>query len=253
MILKVKGLKFSYPSNEVLNGLEFTTKRGEIVVILGPNGTGKTTLLKCINRILKPSMGAIYIDSKEIENLKRKDIARKVGYVEQQRVGSKSTVFDAVLLGRKPYIKWDVRADDIKIVEKALRDLGISDYAFKHLDELSGGELQKVIIARAIAQEPDILLMDEPTNHLDPKNQIGVLNIVKRIAREKDISIITTMHDINLALKYGDSFLLLKDKSIYRAGGEEIIEADIIKDVYSVSVDIIKYKNKKVVILDEEG
>ena len=248
MILKVKGLKFSYPSNNVLNDVEFMTERGKIAVILGPNGTGKTTLLKCINKILKPCKGAIYIDSEDIEGLKRKDIAKKVGYVEQQRIGSRSTVFDAVLLGRKPYIKWDISSEDIRIAEEALEDLGISHYAFKHLDELSGGELQKVIIARAITQEPDILLMDEPTNHLDLKNQINVLSIVEKIAKEKNISVITTMHDINLALKYGEKFLILKDKKIYRAGGKEIVEKETIEKVYSVPVDIIEYKNRKVVI-----
>lgn len=185
MILSVKGMKFSYPGNEVLDNVGFTAKEGELVAILGPNGTGKTTMLKCINRILKPLAGTVYIKSENIKNLTGKEIAKKVGYVEQQRIGSRSTVFNTVLLGRKPHIHWDITSKDIEIAGKSLEALNISDYALRYLDELSGGELQKVIIARSLAQEPELLLMDEPTNHLDLKNQLDVLNTIRRITREK--------------------------------------------------------------------
>ncbi|HHV39065.1 MAG TPA: ABC transporter ATP-binding protein [Tepidimicrobium sp.] len=248
MILAIKNLKFSYPSNEVLHNIEFSTKRGEVVIILGPNGTGKTTLLKCINRILEPTGGTILVDSINIKDLKARDLAKKIGYVEQQRRGSRCTVFDAVLLGRKPHIKWDVSEKDVKIAKEALETLNISHYAFKHLDELSGGELQKVIIARTLAQESELLLMDEPTNHLDLRNQINVLSTIARIAKKRNISVIITMHDINLAFRYGDKFIFMKDKEIYKAGGKEIVDSETIEDVYSVPVNIIRYEKQKVVI-----
>lgn len=248
MILKVKDLKFSYPSNRVLDNIEFSIAKGEIVIILGPNGTGKTTLLKCMNRILKPEAGLILLEDINIDDFKGKDLAKKIAYVEQQRIGSKSTVFDTVLLGRRPYIKWDITEKDIEITERALESLNIIDYSFKSLDELSGGELQKVIIARAIAQESDIILMDEPTNHLDLQNQINVLETVNALVKEKEISVIITMHDINLALRYGDKFIFMKDKEIHISGSSEVVNEKTIEEIYSVPVNILEYNNKKIVV-----
>lgn len=248
MILNVEGISFSYPGQEVLKNIDFQANKGEIICILGPNGTGKTTLLKCINNILKPSVGSVMIEDLNVQELPCKELAKKIGYVEQQRQGQACTVFDAVLLGRKPYIRWDVTSEDIEIVGEALETLKMSSYSNRLLTELSGGELQKVIIARALAQEPLLLLMDEPTNHLDLRNQIDVLETIREITLLKNITSIITMHDLNLSLSYGDKFILMKDKGIYQAGNESIITPKNINEVYSVDVDIIRHQNKKIII-----
>ena len=175
MILTVQGIQFTYPGRSVLESISFSVERGEFLAVLGTNGTGKTTLLKCINRILKPAAGTVLVGKDSVSTLSRNALSKKVGYVEQQRTGSRATVFNAVLLGRKPYIEWDITQKDMEIASQALETLGLSEYALRFLDELSGGELQKVIIARALAQEPELLLMDEPTSSLDLKNQLEVL------------------------------------------------------------------------------
>lgn len=248
MIVSVNNITFSYPGHKVLDNVGFTAEKGELVAILGPNGTGKTTLLKCINRILKPASGTVFIGKIDSRTLTGRELARKIGYVEQQRVGSRCTVFNAVLLGRKPHIRWDVSSRDLEIVSRALEALNIAPFAMRYLDELSGGELQKVIIARALAQEPAVLLMDEPTNHLDLKNQLEVLKTIRDITHEKEICSIVTVHDLNLALRYGDRFILMKDKKIYAAGGPEILTPENIENVYSVTVDLINYNGRHIVV-----
>ncbi|NMA85703.1 MAG: ABC transporter ATP-binding protein, partial [Tissierellia bacterium] len=158
------------------------------------------------------------------------------------------TVFDSVLLGRKPYIKWDIENKDIEIVENVLKLLGLEEYSLSYTSELSGGELQKVVIARALAQEPKILLMDEPTSNLDLKNQIEVLEIIQEIIKVQKISAIITMHDLNLALRFANKFLLLKDGEIFDFGDSTIINPQSIKEVYDVDVIIEKYLGIPVII-----
>jgi iron complex transport system ATP-binding protein len=248
MILNVQGLRFHYPGRPVLDDASFTVERGEVLAILGTNGTGKTTLLKCINRILTPAAGSVLIGEDPVTNLSRNALAQKISYVAQQRAGSRATVFNTVLLGRKPYIRWDITQHDMEIASQALETLGLGDYALRYLDELSGGELQKVIIARALAQEPEILLMDEPTSSLDLKNQLEVLNLIRQISRARGIAAVVAMHDLNLALRFADRFILLKDKTIYAAGGPEVITPENIESVYAVPVMIAAHNGSRVVI-----
>ena len=248
MILNVQGIRFYYPGRPVLEEASFTVEKGEILAILGTNGTGKTTLLKCINRILTPAAGTVWLGDAPVHALSRNALAQKMGYVEQQRSGSRATVFNTVLLGRKPYIRWDVTQHDMAIAGQALETLGLADYALRHLDELSGGELQKVIIARALAQQPDILLLDEPTSSLDLRNQLEVLALIRQISRERGIAAVVAMHDLNLALRFADRFLLLKDKTIYAAGGAEVMTPENIEAVYAVPVTIAAHNGSRVVI-----
>jgi iron complex transport system ATP-binding protein len=248
MILSVQGLQFHYPARPVLEEASFSVERGEVLAILGTNGTGKTTLLKCLNRILKPAAGTVLVGTEPITNLSRNALAQKIGYVEQQRTASRATVFNTVLLGRKPYIRWDITQNDMEIASQALETLGMEEYALRFLDELSGGELQKVIIARALAQEPEILLMDEPTNSLDLKNQLEVVNLIRQISRERGIAAVVAMHDLNLALRFADRFILLKDKTIYAAGGPEVITPENIESVYAVPVMIAAHNGSQIVI-----
>ena len=181
MILSVKGLAFNYPGRSVLRNISFSISKGELLAVLGINGAGKSTLLKCINNILKPCAGSVFINEDETKRLDRRERAKRIGYVAQRQESIKMTVFDAVLLGRKPYIKWEASKKDLAIVEDILSMLGLSGYAFRYLNELSGGELQKVVLARALAQKPKLLLLDEPTSSLDLKNQIETMkNILKK-------------------------------------------------------------------------
>lgn len=248
MILSVENLSFRYSSTDVLKSVNFHAEKGECAAILGTNGAGKSTLLKCINRIIKPKAGTVIIENDEVSNLSRTELSQKIGYVSQQNKGMRNTVFDAVLLGRKPYIKWDVSDEDIKITKEAIDALNLEKYSLRYLDELSGGELQKVVIARALAQRPDVLLLDEPTSNLDLKNQLEVINIIKDIVRTQNITAIMTMHDLNLAIRFADKFIFLKDGTVFAAGGRDIITPQNIESVYSVSVAIENYKTIPVVI-----
>ncbi len=238
MILDVENIMFSYPGRAVLQGISFQMEKGDCVAILGTNGTGKSTLLKCLNRILKPQGGVVSIDCQDVRQLSDRELAQKIGYVAQSHEMLRSTVFDSVLLGRKPYIRWNATEEDIAIVHETLQQLGLEPYALRYTDELSGGELQKVVIARALVQEPAILLLDEPTSNLDMKNQLDTIGVIQKIIKQKDISVVVTMHDLNLALRFANRFLLMKDGEVFAAGGEEIITQENIRKVYGVDVVI---------------
>lgn len=248
MILSVNGLMFKYPSHTVLKDVSFSLEKGECAAVLGTNGAGKSTLLKCINRILKPQKGSILIEEKEVKRLNSVELAQKIAYVSQNNQCFRTTVFDTVLVGRKPYIKWGASKEDLKMVNRTLEILGLERYALRYTDELSGGEFQKVLIARALVQEPDVLMLDEPTNNLDLKNQIEVIDVIKKIVRNKKISAMVTIHDLNLALRFADKFILLKNGEIFAAGGIDIMTAENISHVYSVPVRIEKFKNTPVIL-----
>ena len=248
MMLEISNLKFSYKNKEIFNQIDFTLESNEILSILGPNGVGKTTLLKCINRILRPQGGSILVENQDIMNIKRIEIAKKLGYVPQRNETVRITVFDAILLGRKPHIKWDVSNKDISLVNSAMKKLNMEDLSLRYLDELSGGELQKVGIARAIVQEPKILLLDEPTSSLDLKNQQEILYLLSEIVDGHDVSVIMTMHDINSALRFSDKFIFLKGGMIDSVGGHDIITPKLIKEVYGVDVYIKEHDGYPFVI-----
>jgi iron complex transport system ATP-binding protein len=248
MILEVNGVEFQYKSKEVLKDIKFHLERNEILSILGPNGVGKTTLLKCMNAILKPKSGVILIEDEDILKLEQIEIARRLGYVPQRCEPARLTVFDAVLLGRMPHIKWNVSTEDIMLVESTIKKLNLEHVALRYIDELSGGELQKVGIARAIAQNPKLLLLDEPTSSLDLKNQLDILDTVRDVVRNENVSAIMTMHDLNLAFRYSDKFIFLKNGTIYAAGSMGDITPQVIEEVYGVPVTIQNYMDVSVVI-----
>jgi len=234
--LKVKKLNFRYNNRLILKDISLETKKGEILTLIGPNGSGKTTLLRCIMGILNPEKGEILIDGKKTSKIKRRELARRIGYVPQSELNNfPITVFDTVLMGRKPYLNWNPSNKDLKIVSEVLHLLGLKELALRDLNELSGGEKQKALIARAIVQEPEIMLLDEPTNNLDLRYQLEVLEIIKNIAKEKEISIIMTMHDLNLAPRYSDKLVMLKNGEIFSIGKpEQVITSRNIKSVYGV-------------------
>ena len=248
MILEVDGVAFTYRSTPVIQDIAFGVRPHQILAILGPNGVGKTTLLKCMNAILKPKAGSILVEETDLLSVDRMEIARKVGYVPQRCETGRMTAFDAILLGRRPHIRWNVSDADHRIVEAAIRMLRLEDLSLRYIDEMSGGELQKVSIARALVQEPRVLLLDEPTSSLDLRNQLEILEVVRRVVAEHDVAAVMTMHDLNMALRYADRFIFLKDGVIHAAGGAEVVTAETIEAVYGVSVAVERYNGFHVVV-----
>lgn len=236
MILNVQELGFLYRNHDVLHDIAFEVNHGEIIAILGPNGVGKTTLLKCLNKILKAKKGQIYLDGSEIKSLDTLEIARRAGYVPQRVETGRLTAFDAVLLGRRPHISWDVSERDLRIVDAIFTRLSMDNLRLSYIDEMSGGELQKIAIARALVQEPRILLLDEPTSSLDLKNQVEILSTIVGIVREHGIAAVMTMHDLNQALRYADRFIFLKDGNVHFHGDFSEVTPAIIEDVYGLPV-----------------
>jgi iron complex transport system ATP-binding protein len=248
MILKIDDLAFGYNSRPTLDKISFTVKRGEITVILGPNGVGKTTLLKCINAILKPSKGDVLVDGDAIASLDTLAIAKRIGYVAQYNEPSRVTAFDAILMGRRPHIRWRVSDKDLKIVDSAIKQLGLDHLALKYVDQMSGGELQKISLARALVQETDLLLLDEPTSSLDLKNQTEILGLIKRVVKEHKVAGVMTMHDLNSALRYADNYLFLKNGTIYGAGKVDEITPAMVESVYGIGVEILRHNGYPVII-----
>ena len=248
MILKVNDLEFQYNSHKTLKNVSFSIQRGETTVILGPNGVGKTTLLKCLNSILTPQNGDILVKDKNIRAMDINQIAKEISYVAQKNETARITAFDAILLGRHPHIRYKTRPDDLKKVDAVIKRLDLSHLCLKYLDQMSGGELQKVSIARALVQQTDLLLLDEPTSSLDLKNQTDILGLIKHIVKGHNIAAVMTMHDLNTALRFSDQYLFLKDKTIYGAGKINEISAKMIEAVYGVSVEIVYHKGFPLVI-----
>ena len=249
-MVEVSNITYSYnrAAGNVLERVGFDIKAGQCVAILGNNGAGKSTLLKCIDKICPVKGGAVLVDGKNVFDMSGRAMARQVAYVPQNTESVNMTVFDAVLLGRKPYIKWDTTEEDRQIVGNIIHQMKLDDFVLRNVSELSGGEAQKVMLARALAQEPKLLLLDEPTSNLDPRNQHEVLDLVNRIAREHEISVIIVIHDLNLAIRYCDKFVFLKDSQVYAAGGLEVMTPENIESVYRMHVHTIEYMGIPVIV-----
>ncbi|MCR5663455.1 MAG: ABC transporter ATP-binding protein [Oscillospiraceae bacterium] len=249
-MVDIRELSFAYAKDAppVLSGVSFRAPDGGCTVILGNNGAGKSTLLKCIVRILRPQEGGVLVDGQDVHALSRTEMARRVAYVAQNAGSSDLTVFDTVLLGRRPYIRWDVTENDRRLVMSLLEQLELEKLMMRPLSQLSGGEVQKVLLARALAQQPRLLLLDEPTSNLDPRNQHEVMNLVRGIARERGICVITVLHDLNLAVRYGDRFLFLKDASVFASGGPECMNPENIEAVYDIHVHTAEYMGVPLIV-----
>lgn len=249
MKLKIRGLDFSYDSVKALESVSLEANEGEILGVIGPNGSGKTTLLKCINLTLKPKAGVVLIGEEEVLNMERKKIAREVAIVPQSSsISFPFTVLDVVLMGRIPHLSRLGREGerDLKVVEEAMRATDTLSFANRLIDELSGGELQRVIIARALAQEPSILLLDEPTLHLDINHQLEILKLIRKLTGEEGLATIMVSHDLNLAARYSDKLLLLNAGRVYSAGSiGEVLTPENIKNTYKVKVEVRHHEATK--------
>lgn len=239
MLLQVKNLSFAYNSSRtILEDISLNVQKSEVLGILGPNGTGKTTFIKCINRILKPQKGEILLFDKNILNLTQTEIAKLIAYVPQYN-NSANIVIDTIMMGRLPYAKHGYSEFDKKVVFDILQKMDLEKFAFRDIRELSGGERQRIFIARALAQQPKAIILDEPTSSLDLHNQLFILNSIVDIAKSDGISIIMTIHDLNLAAMFCDTLLMLKNKKIFAYGTpQEILSEDLVNETYKVNTKI---------------
>lgn len=248
MMLRVQDLHFTYNSHPLLAGIEFSLDRGQLLAILGPNGVGKTTLLKCMNAMHRPAQGAVLVEERDILTLSPATIARDIGYVSQRSEVSRLTVFDAVLMGRTPHIRWRMNEEDLAKAGAVIASLGLANMAMRYVDSLSGGELQKVCIARALVQEPSLLLLDEPTSALDLRNQVEIMRLIHRVVVEHRIAAVMTMHDLNMALRHADQTIFLKGGVIFAVAAPSEVTPAIIEQVYGLPVSIHHIDGQHVVL-----
>lgn len=235
VILRADRVAYTYNQTPVIQDISIEVHPGEFIGLCGKNGSGKTTLLKCLGHILKPE-GKVSIDSINLDDMEARSRARIIGYVPQSIHGRiTKSVFEAVLMGRKPYITWGVSSRDLQIVQNVLSRFGLIPFASRDMFEISGGERQKTLIARAIAQEPSILLLDEPTANLDLFHQLEVMEIIRSIIQEQKIAAIMAVHDLTLAMRYCNRILLINDHQVIKDGPpEQILTPHLIKTVYQV-------------------
>ena len=248
-MIEIKNISFSYGKSQILRDVSFAAQDSECVGILGNNGAGKSTLITCINRIRIPEAGEVLIDGKSVQSMSRNEMARTIAYVAQKNEMMQATVFDCVLLGRKLYIKWGVSQEDLDLCAAMIQRVGLEEFQVRQMDELSGGELQKVMLARALVQQPKVLLLDEPTSNLDPRNQYEMMALVRQIAKEQRITVLIVIHDLNLALRYCDRFYFLKNGVGYRYGGIETVEESAIEEVYGISAQVMEVDGRKFVMI----
>jgi iron complex transport system ATP-binding protein len=247
--ISIKDLTFSYKSNKILDNLNINVDDSEIVSLVGPNGSGKTTLIKCIDRILKPK-GSILLEGREVQEMKQQEIARQIGYVPQSSATPlATTVFDTVLMGRRPHISWRVSDFDLDKVSDTLERLNLQDLAMRDFGQLSGGQKQKVLIARALVQEPTVLLLDEPTSNLDMKHQLDVMETISSMVKEKGISAVMAIHDLNLAARFSDKLVMLKKGLVYATGSPiDLLSEKNISDVYGVEALVMRALDKPCIV-----
>jgi len=249
-MLDIKNLSFRYGKRSplILDGLNLTLKDGQTGVLLGKNGSGKTTLFKTILGFEKQEAGQIIFNGKNLDRLSRRERAEQIAYVPQDVQPGDLSVFDTVLLGRLPYFGLKASKPDEEITADILKEMGLYEFATRSTLELSGGERQKVAIARALVQEPRLLVFDEPTGNLDIANEQLILKEILRVVKKKGIGVLTSLHDLNQALSIGDVFFFIKDGKIVSAGDRSTVTEELIKDVYDAEVAIIDHKGEKIII-----
>ncbi|HML45243.1 MAG TPA: ABC transporter ATP-binding protein [Clostridia bacterium] len=249
MRLQTQELGMALGGKQIIEGVEVDVGRKEFVGLIGPNGSGKSTLLKCVYRVLQPSCGAVLLDGQELRRLRVRESAKRVAVVSQHNYYNFDfAVREVVLMGRAPHKRAMERdtAEDFHIVEEALRTVEMEDFADRAFSTLSGGEQQRVILARALAQQTPCLLLDEPTNHLDLKYQLQLMDIVKGLR----VTVLSAIHDLNIAAMYCDRLYVLKEGRILASGTpEEILTEALIWEVYEVRVEVLRAKGGGIHIL----
>ena len=243
-LIEVANLSFSYGNKKILSDINFSVEPNTFVAVLGINGTGKSTLIKCLNKINKLTEGEVKINSMSIDDMTINELAKMVAYVPQNVSTSfPIDVYDVILLGRRPYLNWSIGDYDRDIVAKVIQNLRLQDFAFRKFHTLSGGEQQKVVIAKAIVQEPQIYLFDEPTSSLDLFSQYDILGEIKSLVEDKSnpCSAIVAMHDINLASKFADKVLIIHKSEVYCYDAPSIaLNIETVSEVYGVDAELLR-------------
>lgn len=241
-MLEVKHLSFAYNGLAAVEDVSFAAPRGSVATLVGPNGSGKSTILKCITNILRPARGEVYVQGQPVACLKRREVARRIAYVPQRLAMTfPMTAFDVALMGRRPHLSWRASPHDLDVTWHVLRAVGIDHLATRYISEMSGGEAQKVFVARALAQEASLLLLDEPTSNLDVLHQLEIMDLAKRLSRDKGTTVLCAIHDLNLAARYADTIVMLTQGRVYASGApEEVLTPGRIHEVYGVAAKVKK-------------
>lgn len=250
MNLKIKGVRQGYGDVEVLKGVNMSASTGEVVALLGPNGSGKSTLIKTVAGILRPRSGSVTVDGQDVLKMEPSDMARVLGYVPQHfHYMPYTTVLETVLIGRRPYMQWSASDQDLEVVERALETMQILDLAERNVNELSGGQRQRVFIARALTQSPRFYLFDEPTSSLDLKYQLETMMTMRELVCREGAGMIIALHDLNLALRYADKAVMIKDGTVYCSGRpDDVITEGTIREVYGVEATIAENERGKFIL-----
>ncbi|HBF4284740.1 ABC transporter ATP-binding protein [Clostridioides difficile] len=237
-MLKTNNLSVGYNNKVVISNINVEVKNGEILCLLGSNGAGKTTLLRSLSKLISPIKGEIYLNGVNISCISRKALSKKMALVLTNRLlGDLMTVQDIVNIGRYPYTGFfgNLSKKDLIMVDEALESVDALHLKKRYFDELSDGEKQKVLVARALVQEPEIIILDEPTTHLDIKHRLELINILKKLSKEKSISVILSLHEIDIALKSCDKVALIKNNKVIAYGQpEDVVDEDIINSLYEL-------------------
>ncbi len=252
--IEFKDMVFGYDDKTILDKLNLTLDKPELVCILGPNGVGKTTMVKCANKLLKPTSGEVLIDGRDVSHYGLHELSKKMAYVSATSTAAFSmTVTEAVLLGRHPHAGWTTTDEDLRMVEDAIRLLGLEEFASRDFRQLSAGQAQRVKIARGLVQEPEILILDEPTSNLDVKYQMDIMRFLKAYARDKRALILMVCHDLNITAAYADRVVLMYDKNVFADGtAAEVLTEENIKTVYNVNARIIEVEGRPQIVLIPE-
>jgi len=251
-LLTVNGITFQYHATSILDDITVHVDPGEILAILGPNGVGKSTLLKCMNQILKPGSGIVKLGDTDLSYMDGNEIAKNIGYVAQRNETARMTVYDSILLGRKPRIRWNVSDEDYDRVEEIIGRFGLEEMELRYVDEISGGEFQRVCLCRAIVQEPSLLLLDEPTSALDLCRQVEILRVIRSIVDVHHVATVMTMHDLNLALRFADRFVFMKAGKIFYSCDREGVSSEIVETVYGIRVDLLYHKGLPLIVPSDQ-
>lgn len=239
-MIEVNGVSFRYHQDRVLQDVSFRVERGEFIGLIGPNGSGKTTLLKILYRLLTPQNGDVLFEHVSLKKMDRRDIARRIAVVPQEtHLLFPFSVAEIVLMGRSPYLGHLMfeREKDLEVARKAMEWTGVFSFSERPMDELSGGERKRVMIARALAQEPEVILLDEPTTNLDIHHQVEFLNLILSLNQERGLTIVMASHDMNIASEFCDRLILLRKGRIDKIGTpDEVITEENIERVYGCEV-----------------